>query len=595
VPTAPAGWSAELRRARWLDGTRFEIGGWAYLRTNPGLSALDATIRVYLQDAAGSRRLATASRLVSAEVNALSTDAAHDWSTAAFEAVIDVAPLLERLHRGTVTQNWTVWIELGDGAHEIAGRFLRRHAWGSAGELSAEAFGDDRHVRPVWTDEAGLGFDVARRNVVADELILTGRTLSGTLHRNGAFDATGVMLEDAKTKKQTTAALTGDAASSTFSISVPRSNALSSRSTLSYLYVIDAAGVRRHVHWAATRGLESSERPTDGLLVRHGASGVIRIEEHMAGVLVDDVEFVGGDDPVVRISGGWRGATSGVHAELRGPRQTVPARSTTVADGRFTAIIPLLVEDAWGNTGVAPYNGSYRVWAVLDDDTQAQARVSQLFVETLPHKVFDALVNLRVERTPQNCFSLDIRGPLPEEETGPFNFGRMARRYTAQVTEPRPVDLADAVYYESFGGRTANAQHPCHPRRTAAPAPGSHALLGGRQPLGADSRGRDPDHVPRCEVARCPCHQPIRRHQLLAARRVRTPARPGRPAGMARHSAQAARQRPADARAAARLPQQDPARRLPVVVPDLAERAQHADLQAGLRIHRRGSRGRLSA
>jgi CDP-glycerol glycerophosphotransferase (TagB/SpsB family) len=456
VPTAPAGWSAELRRARWLDGTRFEIGGWAYLRTNPGLSALDATIRVYLQDAAGSRRLATASRLVSAEVNALSTDAAHDWSTAAFEAVIDVAPLLERLHRGTVTQNWTVWIELGDGAHEIAGRFLRRHAWGSAGELSAEAFGDDRHVRPVWTDEAGLGFDVARRNVVADELILTGRTLSGTLHRNGAFDATGVMLEDAKTKKQTTAALTGDAASSTFSISVPRSNALSSRSTLSYLYVIDAAGVRRHVHWAATRGLESSERPTDGLLVRHGASGVIRIEEHMAGVLVDDVEFVGGDDPVVRISGGWRGAPSGVRAELRGPRQTVPARSTTVADGRFTAIIPLLVEDAWGNTGVAPYNGSYRVWAVLDDDTQAQARVSQLFVETLPHKVFDALVNLRVERTPQNCFSLDIRGPLPEEETGPFNFGRMARRYTAQVTEPRPVDLADAVYYESFGGRTAN-------------------------------------------------------------------------------------------------------------------------------------------
>lgn len=460
IPTAPAGWTAELRRARWLDGTRFEISGWAYLTANPGLSTADATIRVYLQDVAGSRRLASATRLVSAEVNALSADATNDWSTAAFEAVIDLAPLLVNSPKGVFTQNWTVWIELGDGSHEVAGRFLRRYAWGSAGELSAEAFDDDRHVRPVWSDEAGLGFDVVRRNVVADELVLTGRTLTGTLHRNRAFRATAVMIEDGKTKEQTTATLTGDAARSTFSLSVPRSNALSSvssnRSTVFYLYVIDSAGVRRHVHWAAGRGLESSERPTDGLFIRHAASGIIRIEEHKADVLVDDVEFVGGDDPVVRISGGWRGVPNGVHAEMRGPRQTVPARSTTVADGRFTAIIPLLVADAWGNSGLAPYDGSYRVWAVLDDDTEVQARVSPQFLETLPRKVFDELVNLRIERTPQNFFSLDVRGPLPEDETGPFNNTRMASRYTAQVTEPGPVELADAVYFESFGGRTAN-------------------------------------------------------------------------------------------------------------------------------------------
>jgi CDP-glycerol glycerophosphotransferase len=456
VVSAPAGWTAELRRARWLDGTRFEIGGWAYVRSAPGLSGPDATIRVYLQDAAGVRRLARATRLASAEVNALSTDAAHDWSTAAFEAVIDTAPLLERSPKGTFTQKWTVWIEIGDGAHEVAGRFVRRYAWGSAGELSAEAFEGDRHVRPLWSEDTGLGFEVARRNVVADELVLAGRTLTGTLHRNGAFDATAVLLEEAKSKKQTTAALTGDATAATFSLSVPRPNPLSNRSTLSYLYVIDAAGARRHVHWPETRGLETSESAASALLVRHGPSGVIRIEEHKADVLVDEVEFVDGDDPVVRISGGWRGAPNGVTAELRGPRQVVPARSTTVADGRFTTVIPLLVEDAWGHTGVAPYNGSYRVWAALADDTQVQARVSQTFVETLPRKVFDDLVNLRIERTPQNYLSLDIRGPLPEEETGPFNFGRMARRYTAQVSEPGPVELADAVYYESFGGRTAN-------------------------------------------------------------------------------------------------------------------------------------------
>jgi len=454
--TAPPGWSAELRRARWLDGTRFEIGGWAYLCSSPSLSAPDASIRVYLQDAVGSRRLASATRLVSTEVNALSVDAEYDWSTAAFEAVIDVAPLLEESPDGVFARTWTAWVELGDGAHEIVGRFLRRYEWGSAGELSAEAFGEDRQVRPVWSDEAGLCFDVARRNVVADELVLTGRTLTGTLHRNGAFDATAVMLEDVKTKKQTITPLTGDAASGTFSLAVPRSKVLSNRSMLSYLYVLDTAGVRRHVHWAATRGLEFSERPTDGLLVRHGSSGVIRIEEHKADVLVDDVEFVDGDDPVLRVSGGWRGAPVGVRAELRGPRQSVRARSTTIADGRFTAIIPLLVEDAWGNSGLAPYNGSYRLWAVLDDDTQVQARVSQHFVETLPRKVFDDLVNLRVERSPQNLFSLDIRGPLPEDEIGPFNLARMTRRYTALVTEPGPVVLTDSVCYESFGGRTAN-------------------------------------------------------------------------------------------------------------------------------------------
>jgi len=456
IPSALEGWSAELRRARWLDGTRFEIGGWAYVKTNPVLSAADATIRVYLQDAAGSRRLGTAVRTVSPEVNVFANDAVHDWSTAAFEAVIDVAAVLETSLEGVFTQDWTVWIELGDGSHEVAGRFLRRYVWGSAGELSAEAFGDDRHVRPVWSNEMGLRFVVARRNVVADELALSGRTLTGTMHRNGRFAATGVMIEDAQTKKQTTAPLTGDAARSTFSITVPRSSLLSNRSTLSYLYVIDADGARRHVHWAANRGLESSERPTDGLLVRHGASGVIRIEDHKADLLVDDVEFAGGDDPVLRVSGGWRGAPDGVRTELRGPRKTVPARSTTVADGRFTATFPLLVADAWGNSGLAPYNGSYRVWAVLGDDTQVQARVSQPFVETLPRKVFDELANLRVERTPQNFFSLDIRGPLPEDETGLFHFTRMARRYAARVAEPGPVELADAVYYESFGGRTAN-------------------------------------------------------------------------------------------------------------------------------------------
>jgi CDP-glycerol glycerophosphotransferase len=454
--SAPAGWTAELRRARWLDGTRFQIGGWAYVRNAPALSGPEATLRVYLQDAEGSRRVAKATRLVSPEVNALSTDGAHDWSTAAFEAVIDVAPLLERSPKGTFTRNWTVWVEVGDGAHEVAGRFLRRYAWGSAGELSAEAFGEDRHVRPVWSDQTGLGFDLARRNVVADDLVLTGRTLTGTLHRNGAFDATAVLLEEARSKKQTTAALTGDATSATFSISVPRADPSSDRSTLSYLYVIDAAGARRHVHWPHTRGLETSEQPTDTLFVRHGASGVIRLEEHKADVLVDDVEFIDGDDPVVRISGGWRGASRGVTAELRGPRQVVPARSTTVADGRFTTVIPLLVEDAWGHSGVAPYNGSYRVWAALEDDTRVQARVSQSFLESLPRKVFDDLANLRIERTPQNYFSLDIRGPLPEEESGPFNFGRMTRRYSAQVKEAGPVELADAVYYESFGGRTAN-------------------------------------------------------------------------------------------------------------------------------------------
>ncbi len=351
-------WVAEVREAYWGDRSRFEFGGWAYVLGDPRSCSARTRVQVVFESVGVPPVLATTDRRVDPEVNVGSNDPNVDWAPAGFTARLDLSELIERLPAGDATMKWTARVELADAEWSAGGRMTKRYRWGSAGEMSTEGFPDDIHIQPGWSDEDGLALTVARRALVADTVELHGRTLTGTIRANGRFVPDSVLLAYRGSDRQVVVAVDAEGPRTRFRVDVPEAGVADALPTLAYLYGVDSAGRRRHVHWTRGRGVEyDSAGDRAGLFIRRGASGVIRVEEHRSAALVDSIECTDDEMPVLEVSGRGAGGARPVGCDAARPS---PDRSGVGGSGGGRAIlgdISLVVDDGWGNDGLAPRPG----------------------------------------------------------------------------------------------------------------------------------------------------------------------------------------------------------------------------------------------
>ena len=271
-------------RSVWGDRSRFEFGGWAYVLGDPRSCAAGTRVQVVFESVGVPPVLATTDRRDDPEVNVGSNDPEVDWAPAGFTARLDLSELIERLPAGEATMKWTARVELADAEWSTGGRMTKRYRWGSAGEMSTEGFPDDIHVQPVWSDENGLVLTVARKTLVADTVELHGRTLTGTIRANGRFVPDRVLLAYRGSDRHVGVSVDAEGPRTRFRVDVPEAGVADALPTLAYLYGVDSAGRRRHIHWTRGRGVEyDSGVDRSGLFIRRGASGVIRVEERRRG------------------------------------------------------------------------------------------------------------------------------------------------------------------------------------------------------------------------------------------------------------------------------------------------------------------------
>ncbi len=194
----------------------------------------------------------------------------------------------------------------------------------------------------------------------------------------------------------------------------------------------------------------------DGLRIRVDPRGPTAAGPQRRPAQVSEVELTGDDAaPVLVVRGTWRNGPSGtVDVVLRGRPESVRTGAATVDDGEFTARIPMLGADRWGNDGLAPLLGRYHVDAVAPGGRRGEPKALGLAADLesrLPLISRHPRLNLRVARNDDGDLLLGVTGPLPAADTGPWARNRNGMRLAAAAPK-----LRDAGLFESFVGKGAN-------------------------------------------------------------------------------------------------------------------------------------------
>ena len=387
------------------------------------------------------------------EVNVRARDAANDWSRTAFLAVLDLSGNAAVLALGAVERRWVARVELTGDDRSETGYFTKRPSDGSAGALTAESLIGGVHVQPRWS-KRGLTVAIARPVVVADEVVVSGRTIRGSLHVSGKPDPATVKLSSAAGASTAIGQIDSTDTGRRFEVDVP-SRADPDPASWS-LAVVSARGVATTVRWAGQHGLTWPSDDRSGLTVRPSADGALVVVERRTDAEVDDVELCSGADPVLRIAGRVVGLhPDGLIAELRGPRERLPARQVTLSGDRFEVVVAMVVHDRWDQPGVAPLPGDYSL-VLSSGDQKVAARVGQRCVETLPAWQESDTLCVCLGRDPEGLFTAQISGPLPLSRRSDYDVASLRRRYRRQLADGTAGDIVEGVYFESFNGQTAN-------------------------------------------------------------------------------------------------------------------------------------------
>ena len=166
-------------------------------------------------------------------------------------------------------------------------------------------------------------------------------------------------------------------------------------------------------------------------------------------VQVDEVRLDFPSNPRLVLSGSLPGEWSGpVRFELRGPRDALTATANLVG-GKFAASVPLLHDDLWGNSRLAPIPGEYRLWVVDSQGREQLGLLSTSAIATLYRWEFPDQFNVRIENHPDGGLWLVINDARRLHEIGAF----AANQFRAAYHRHGDVGVEDAIYFESFIGK----------------------------------------------------------------------------------------------------------------------------------------------
>lgn len=489
------GWEATLWRARWLEGSTYEITGWAYER-GYGYDQ-PPTISAVVRRRGSPVSIEAEVRGVSEmEINGFATRAEYDYATTGFCATFDLAALIA----DSSPEQWQVQIEVrGRDGRTRAGTLQNRHRRSSAHVLGAFTDPSGVQLVPSWRRGRGLCFARREPSALATDLELDADRFSAevrlhefrpvraalvsrqvrrpvAMHRVGQdrirleaeVSQTWAVIQDqaALEAESEESALDGGRSGDTESVdsieevgreqgdhgrSAPGGTAHEGQRLVAQTYriVLTDADGNEHPVATALGQQEPLQSPGPGLLAYAGSGGLLYLSDASSLLVVTQVELAPGDVPQLSLAGTWRGSATCVDMSMRGRRQELPAETVLHPDGTWTAIVPLLAGQ-WGAPGQLPRTGSYTLRASDPQGRSVRMMSSLAVVARTPEKLDVPQARLWLEIGSGRALALRVGVTRAEHELGSYHQRRMERAYRTEDHRPQ-----QSVYFESFHGRVA--------------------------------------------------------------------------------------------------------------------------------------------
>jgi CDP-glycerol glycerophosphotransferase (TagB/SpsB family) len=463
------GWVAQFHSGRWVDGTRFELSGWAFERGS-GSNDRAPRITISCRNAQTKQRIDTRATLrYDSAANLRARLVTVDYGNFAFVATLDLGAMLA----GKAGEEWTVGVRVDSGDRIVTGTFRSRTRSGTAGYLVARTAGD-RQLLPVWDARTGLSFRLRRPEALATSVAFDGEAVEVVVSAPAFPIGDAALVRETERIALAAVALGDGRYRLSGQLPVPSVPDVAGHSgddregrepeeerearnnpedlgpsvpVADYrIEVADGSGSRALV----VSGLDERDGEVAAGQARYAYTGeesALLVRDTVAMLLVEDVVLT--DEPFgLRYRGRVLGDLAGASLVLTGPRQDVGVRLTLDGD-RFEAFAPLLIS-TWGQPELPPQTGSY----VLRGRTAAGAwfRIGATsgFLQRTPIRMDGEWLRVRAGVTTGRRVSCLLTAPLPENLIGDYQQARLKAEYHARTFEPQ-----EAIYFESFNGRSA--------------------------------------------------------------------------------------------------------------------------------------------
>lgn len=451
-PALHLGWVCALRSARWV-GDDLVVTGWGYVRGGTYGQMPRAT--VYLGRGrlpswlGGAVARAEVHRAEDADVLGTALQAERDYRDTVWEARFP-ADVLAGVRPG----RWELRAKVRGGFRWSGGRVKLVYFFGSPAVVPARQFGTNLvALESRQLPEGGADIVVRPAGPSVRDVRVSGRTLTVVLDEGQSVDRATLRGRGQSEVPVTVSRDEGRRV--VLTAEIPPGKAVVDRKT----------GVRFPPAWVVAVDGGRKVTWTGGpVQPSHHGEPVLRADQDGSLEIVDvpyyvEVESVARLGDQLLLSGTLAGATTGFSLVLAAPRAEIPVTITsTDADGHFTATAPLRVS-VWGGPALPPARGAYVLEGRRTGSTGDGARfatfASREYVAEVPLVEFDDDVQLRFELNQQPQVLVKVNRPRRADEYGSYNQRLLFGEYALG-----PANELDAVYFESFFGRSAT----CNPR-----------------------------------------------------------------------------------------------------------------------------------
>lgn len=455
APGLHLGWMSALRDARW-DGDDLVLRGWSFVRgsTHGGSPRHQVYLRRPGRPVWLGGRLATAitRHVPDPDVLGGSARAELDYSGATWEARFPAAQLA-KLSPG----RWELHTKVRHDVRRSWGPVRNTYVFGTPTTVRARLVGNHL-IRPVSIpDGAGAFIEVGPPGIPARSVVTDGRDVSIDVPGEFASELGQAVLRGAE---QETVPLSAEAAGDRI--------ILTGTLPAGKKFIDKATGVRMPARWEAfaESGAPVTYEGTfiDDLMVGPAASGALQIVDvpHLV-----RVTSVARDGDELRLTGLLEGNPDEFDLVLAAARAEIPVTITEITpDGRFAATAPLRIS-TWSGPALPPMRGAYALEGRLKGTsgesppqaggtpTRFATFVSDSYLATVPTIDAREDMRLRFEVNAQPQLLIRVGRPRTPEEYGAHSQRRLFNQFAMGPAEP-----LDAVYFESFFGRSAT----CNPR-----------------------------------------------------------------------------------------------------------------------------------
>lgn len=431
-----------LSRFGWT-GRILQLGGFAYLEgLDAGREPVTLGLRL-VEPRSGSRLQLPAAKHYDPAIDEASGDQLNSYAGAGFLAEIDAATVLAAMGDQSAGE-WYVELELSWRGLSVRDRLAVRDTDRVPARFPlGPAIGRCR-LTALFDGVLGLRFSVVSYRYLADPPAVNGPTVS--LSFRGEAPA-GVFLDVPGAASLPFEASPSDPA--TFSLTVPSAlTQIAADAELGCLIRAGKPGAPQPVG-AADEAPEVERLEQSGAEVRVAVSGFGFLSLILSPARLQVSGWrTEGTAVVIVLAAGAAGLQRPGDLALVGPETIVADALRAGSDGRTEAVFEL-ARDCWGAGSSLPRVGRYRlVWQ--QPGREAPIVVSGALAERRAEARMTSLRIVSPARNQGQEFQLQLTSFLKDVERSGYGRRRLIDAYWASVA---PLD-ADAVLFESFGGRS---------------------------------------------------------------------------------------------------------------------------------------------